>query len=64
MSVHAWPGGRGAAFLCRLSVAAPSVAAPSVAGPSVAGLPVAGLSVAGLPVGDDAAATVGVRLRR
>ncbi len=54
MSVHAWPGGRGAAFLCRLSVAAPSVA----------GLPVAGLSVAGLPVGDDAAATVGVRLRR
>jgi hypothetical protein len=49
MSVHAWPGGRGVAFLCRLSVAGPSVAGPSVAGPSV---------------GDGAAATVGVRLRR
>jgi hypothetical protein len=44
MSVHAWPGGRGVAFLCRLAVAGPSVAGPSV--------------------GDRAAATVGVRLRR
>jgi hypothetical protein len=32
MSVHAWPGGRGAAFLCRLSVANLSVANLSVVG--------------------------------